>query len=100
MRASVDLPHPDSPTTPSTSPRRRERLTPSTADTCPRRRMDPTEYRRTSALASRTDALTEHHPQHEQASRPPDDKQPPDQFARVDLSYAPPGTKRRRRSLG
>src|SRR5215212_10236900 len=34
-RASVLLPHPDSPTSPSVSPRRTERSTPSTAFTCP-----------------------------------------------------------------
>ena len=33
--ASVDLPQPDSPTMPSVSPRRRSRLTPSTARTAP-----------------------------------------------------------------
>lgn len=36
MRASVDLPHPDSPTRPSVSPRRTESDTPSTARTSPR----------------------------------------------------------------
>src|SRR5215208_5554724 len=34
-RARVLLPHPDSPTSPSVSPRRTERSTPSTAFTCP-----------------------------------------------------------------
>src|SRR5699024_6697215 len=47
VRPSVDLPEPDSPTTPSTSPRRRSRLTPPTALTeatshpRPRSRNDP-----------------------------------------------------------
>ena len=36
MRANVDLPHPDSPTKPSVSPRRMESDTPSTARTSPR----------------------------------------------------------------
>src|SRR5579859_3509597 len=39
VRASVDLPQPDSPTRPRTSPCRTERLTPSTARTAPVRRL-------------------------------------------------------------
>ena len=35
QRASVDLPQPDSPTMPSVSPSRTEKLTPSTAFTAP-----------------------------------------------------------------
>ena len=40
-RPVVDLPHPDSPTMPSVSPRYTEKLTPSTALTMLPRRMEP-----------------------------------------------------------
>src|SRR6218665_3727180 len=54
MRASVDLPQPDWPTMPSTSPAGRLRLTPSTAETVAGWMRDPVGKRRTRPDAPST----------------------------------------------